>query len=34
MYVSFQKDKMQLTATDSFRLAEKTIFLKEKIIKE
>jgi len=30
VYLNFQKDRVQLTATDSVRLAEKTIFLKEK----
>ncbi len=30
VYLSFQKDRVQLTTTDSVRLAEKTIFLKEK----
>jgi len=30
VYLSFQKDRVQLTATDSVRLAEKTVFLKEK----
>jgi len=30
IYLNFQKDRVQLTATDSVRLAEKTIFLKEK----
>ncbi len=34
VYFSFQKDRVQLTATDSFRLAEKTIYLKEKINRE
>ncbi|MEK7503442.1 MAG: DNA polymerase III subunit beta [Patescibacteria group bacterium] len=29
VYLSFQKDRVQLTTTDSVRLAEKTIFLKE-----
>ncbi|MFH1780883.1 MAG: DNA polymerase III subunit beta [Candidatus Nealsonbacteria bacterium] len=30
VFVGFQKDRVKLTATDSVRLAEKTIFLKEK----
>ncbi|KKT17503.1 MAG: DNA polymerase III subunit beta [Candidatus Nealsonbacteria bacterium RIFCSPHIGHO2_01_FULL_43_31] len=30
IYLNFQKDRVQLTATDSVRLAEKTVFLKEK----
>lgn len=30
VYLSFQKDRVLLTATDSVRLAEKTIYLKEK----
>lgn len=30
IYLNFQKDRVQLTTTDSVRLAEKTIFLKEK----
>jgi len=34
VYLSFQKDRVLLTATDSVRLAEKTIFLKEKVEKE
>ena len=34
VYLSFQKDRVQLTATDSVRLAEKTIFLKEKTEKK
>jgi len=34
IYLNFQKDRVQMTATDSFRLAEKTLYLKEKIDKE
>ncbi|KPJ54664.1 hypothetical protein AMJ47_03870 [Parcubacteria bacterium DG_72] len=34
VYLNLQKDRIQLTATDSFRLAEKTLYLKEKINKE
>ncbi len=34
VYLNFQKDRVQLTATDSFRLAEKTLYLKEKIDQE
>lgn len=34
IYFNFQKDKVQLTATDSFRLAEKTLFFEKKINKE
>jgi DNA polymerase-3 subunit beta len=30
VYFNFQKDKMQLTATDSFRLAEKTLYFEKK----
>jgi len=34
IYFSFQGDRLQLTATDSFRLAEKTIYFGEKTQKE
>lgn len=34
VYLNLQKDRIQLTATDSFRLAEKTLYLKDKINKE
>lgn len=34
IYLNFQKDRVQLTATDSFRLAEKTLFFEKKIDKE
>jgi DNA polymerase-3 subunit beta len=30
VYLSFQKDKLQLTATDGFRLAEKTLYFEKK----
>ncbi|MFH1841246.1 MAG: DNA polymerase III subunit beta [Candidatus Nealsonbacteria bacterium] len=34
IYLNFQKDRVQLTATDSFRLAEKTLYLEKKTDKE
>jgi len=34
IYLNFQKDRVQLTATDSFRLAEKTLHFGEKINQE
>ena len=34
VYFNFQKDKLQLTSTDSFRLAEKTIYFEKKTEKE
>jgi len=34
VYLSFQKDRVLLTATDSFRLAEKTLYFEQKIDKE
>jgi DNA polymerase-3 subunit beta len=34
IYFNFQKDRAQLTATDSFRLAEKTLFFEKKIKRE
>ena len=34
IYLNFQKDSVQITTTDSFRLAEKTLFFDEKINKE
>ncbi len=34
IYLSFQGDRLQLTATDSFRLAEKTLYFGEKTKKE
>jgi DNA polymerase-3 subunit beta len=34
LYLSFQKDGLRLVSTDSFRLAEKTIYFEKKINKE
>ncbi len=34
VYLNFQKDRVQLTATDSFRLAEKTLFFEKKTDRE
>ena len=34
IYLNFQRDRVQLTATDSFRLAEKTLYFEEKTNKE
>ncbi len=34
VYLSFQKDRVQITATDSFRLAEKTLYFEKKINRE
>jgi len=34
VYLSFQKDRALLTATDSFRLAEKTLYFEQKINRE
>ncbi len=34
VYLSFQKDRVLLTTTDSFRLAEKTLYFEQKIDKE
>jgi len=34
VYLNFQKDRVQITTTDSFRLAEKTLYFEEKINKE
>jgi len=34
VYLNFQKDKLQLTATDGFRLAEKTLYFEKKSSQE
>ena len=34
VYLNFQKDRVQITATDSFRLAEKTLYFEKKINRE
>ena len=34
VYLNFQKDRLQLSATDSFRLAEKTLYFETKINRE